>query len=90
MFMIMHVLICAPHGFDPFCMASVHVLLEGSWRMVKWFMLKPHERASVSMLVEITRILERQSEHSGKSPEEDIAETFSKQGPKDLPGLQIR
>ncbi|KZV27928.1 hypothetical protein F511_30712 [Dorcoceras hygrometricum] len=39
MFMIMHVLICAPHGFDPFCMASVHGLLEGSWLMVKWFMV---------------------------------------------------
>ncbi|KZV44656.1 hypothetical protein F511_40565 [Dorcoceras hygrometricum] len=39
MFMIMHVLICAPHGFDPFCMASVHGLLEGSWITVKWFMV---------------------------------------------------
>ncbi|KZV38629.1 hypothetical protein F511_36219 [Dorcoceras hygrometricum] len=39
MFMIMHVLICAPHGFDPFCMASVHGLLEWSWLMVKWFMM---------------------------------------------------
>ncbi|KZV30642.1 hypothetical protein F511_11159 [Dorcoceras hygrometricum] len=39
MFMTMHVLICAPHGFDPFCMASVHGLLEESWLMVKWFMV---------------------------------------------------
>ncbi|KZV49191.1 carboxyl-terminal-processing peptidase 1, chloroplastic [Dorcoceras hygrometricum] len=52
--------------------------------------LKPYERASASMLAGITRILERQSERSGKSHEEDVAETFSKQVPKDLPGLQIR
>ncbi|KZV53006.1 hypothetical protein F511_33720 [Dorcoceras hygrometricum] len=30
---------CAPHGFEFFCMASVHGLLEGSWLVVKWFMV---------------------------------------------------
>ncbi|KZV28648.1 hypothetical protein F511_13780, partial [Dorcoceras hygrometricum] len=48
--------------------------------------LKPHERASVSMLAGITRILERQSEHSGKSHEEDFAERCCKQGPKEFAG----
>ncbi|KZV16655.1 hypothetical protein F511_44017 [Dorcoceras hygrometricum] len=41
---------------------------------------------SVSMLAEITRILERQSERSGKSHEEDVAERFRKQGPKEFAG----
>ncbi|KZT75649.1 hypothetical protein F511_47326 [Dorcoceras hygrometricum] len=48
--------------------------------------LKPYERASVSMLAGITRILERQSEHSGKSHEEDFAERCCKQGPKEFAG----
>ncbi|KZV35787.1 hypothetical protein F511_41113 [Dorcoceras hygrometricum] len=30
---------CAPHGFEFFCMASVHGLLEGSGLVVKWFMV---------------------------------------------------
>ncbi|KZV25891.1 cysteine-rich receptor-like protein kinase 2-like [Dorcoceras hygrometricum] len=30
---------CAPHGFEFFCMASVHGLLEGSGLFVKWFMV---------------------------------------------------
>ncbi|KZV24929.1 hypothetical protein F511_28500 [Dorcoceras hygrometricum] len=45
------------------------------------------ERANVEMLAEITRLLERQTERSGgKSHEEDIAERFRKQGPKDFAG----
>ncbi|KZV26704.1 hypothetical protein F511_14490 [Dorcoceras hygrometricum] len=48
--------------------------------------LKPHERASVSMLAGITRILERQSEHSVKSHEEDFAERCCRQGPKEFAG----
>ncbi|KZV41664.1 hypothetical protein F511_21525 [Dorcoceras hygrometricum] len=48
--------------------------------------LKPYERASVSMLAGITRILERHSERSGKSHEEDVAERFRKQGPKEFVG----
>ncbi|KZV40733.1 hypothetical protein F511_25755 [Dorcoceras hygrometricum] len=35
------------------------------------------------MLAGITRMLERQSQRSGKSYEEDVAERFCKQGPKD-------
>ncbi|KZV38774.1 hypothetical protein F511_19923 [Dorcoceras hygrometricum] len=38
------------------------------------------------MLDGITRILERQSERSGKSPREDVAERFRKQGPKEFAG----
>ncbi|KZV23249.1 TMV resistance protein N-like [Dorcoceras hygrometricum] len=38
------------------------------------------------MLAGITRILERQSEHSGKSHEEDVAERCCKQGPKEFAG----
>ncbi|KZV24185.1 hypothetical protein F511_03502 [Dorcoceras hygrometricum] len=38
------------------------------------------------MLAGITRILERQSEHSGKSHEEDFAERCCKQGPKEFAG----
>ncbi|KZV47843.1 hypothetical protein F511_31667 [Dorcoceras hygrometricum] len=30
---------CAPHGFEFFCMASVHGLLEGSGLVVNWFMV---------------------------------------------------
>ncbi|KZV52446.1 hypothetical protein F511_20303 [Dorcoceras hygrometricum] len=30
---------CAPHGFEFFCMASIHGLLVGSGLVVKWFML---------------------------------------------------
>ncbi|KZV18485.1 hypothetical protein F511_18937 [Dorcoceras hygrometricum] len=44
--------------------------------------LTPYERASVDMLAEITRMLERHLEHSGKSHEEDVTERFRKQGPK--------
>ncbi|KZT76927.1 hypothetical protein F511_46048 [Dorcoceras hygrometricum] len=48
--------------------------------------LTPYERASVDMLAGITRLLERQSVHSGKSHEEDVAERFRKQGPKEFDG----
>ncbi|KZV16687.1 hypothetical protein F511_20608 [Dorcoceras hygrometricum] len=48
--------------------------------------LTPYERASMDMLDEITRILERQSERSGKSHEEDMAERLRKQGPKEFSG----
>ncbi|KZV14647.1 hypothetical protein F511_39842 [Dorcoceras hygrometricum] len=51
--------------------------------------LTPYERASVDMLVGITRLLERQSLRSGKSHEEDVAERFRKQGPKDFAGLNL-
>ncbi|KZV57334.1 hypothetical protein F511_38368 [Dorcoceras hygrometricum] len=51
--------------------------------------LTPYERASVDMLFGITRLLERQSERSRKSHEEDVAERFHKQGPKEFQGLQI-
>ncbi|KZV56107.1 hypothetical protein F511_16707 [Dorcoceras hygrometricum] len=48
--------------------------------------MKPYERASVDMLAGITRMLERQSESSGKSHEEDVAERFRKKGPKEFAG----
>ncbi|KZV33373.1 hypothetical protein F511_13178 [Dorcoceras hygrometricum] len=48
--------------------------------------LNPYERASVDMLGGITRLLERQSERPGKSHEEDFAERFCKQGPKEFAG----
>ncbi|KZV18617.1 hypothetical protein F511_40906 [Dorcoceras hygrometricum] len=48
--------------------------------------LTPYERASVDMLAEITRLLEQQSERPGKSHEEDVAERFRKQGPKEFAG----
>ncbi|KZV19659.1 hypothetical protein F511_41896 [Dorcoceras hygrometricum] len=41
------------------------------------------------MLVGITRMFERQSEHSGKSHEEDLAERFRKQGPKEFAWLNL-
>ncbi|KZV15970.1 golgin candidate 5 [Dorcoceras hygrometricum] len=46
--------------------------------------LTPYERTSVDMLVGVTRLLERQSERSGKLHEEDVAERFRKQGPKEF------
>ncbi|KZV46729.1 hypothetical protein F511_36934, partial [Dorcoceras hygrometricum] len=48
--------------------------------------LRPYERASMDMLVEITRLLEHQSERPRKSHEEDVAERFRKQGPKEFSG----
>ncbi|KZV50730.1 hypothetical protein F511_20057, partial [Dorcoceras hygrometricum] len=42
--------------------------------------LTPYERASMDMLAGISKILERHSESSGKSHEEDTAERFRKQG----------
>ncbi|KZV17601.1 hypothetical protein F511_14998 [Dorcoceras hygrometricum] len=51
--------------------------------------LTPYERSSVDMLSGITRLLERQSEHSGKSHEEDVAERFRKQGPKEFVGSNL-
>ncbi|KZV51691.1 anamorsin [Dorcoceras hygrometricum] len=48
--------------------------------------LTPYERASLDMLARITRMLERQSERSEKSHEEDVAERFRKQGPKEILG----
>ncbi|KZV48286.1 hypothetical protein F511_30533 [Dorcoceras hygrometricum] len=48
--------------------------------------LTPYERARVDMLAGITRLLERQSERPGKSDEEDVAERFCKQGPKEFAG----
>ncbi|KZV21850.1 hypothetical protein F511_06560, partial [Dorcoceras hygrometricum] len=44
--------------------------------------MTPYERASVDMLAGITKMLERQSERSVKSHEEDVTERFHKQGPK--------
>ncbi|KZV06906.1 hypothetical protein F511_45612 [Dorcoceras hygrometricum] len=46
--------------------------------------MTPYERANVDMLAWITRMLDRQSEHSGKSHEEDVAERLRKQGPKEF------
>ncbi|KZV21001.1 hypothetical protein F511_37440 [Dorcoceras hygrometricum] len=46
--------------------------------------MTPFERANVEMLAGITRLLERQTERPGKSHEEDVAERFRKQGPKDF------
>ncbi|KZV06603.1 hypothetical protein F511_45916 [Dorcoceras hygrometricum] len=43
----------------------------------------------MDMLAVITRMLERQSERSGKSHEEDVAELFRKQGPRSFRALQI-
>ncbi|KZT75542.1 hypothetical protein F511_47434 [Dorcoceras hygrometricum] len=51
--------------------------------------LTPYERASMDMLAGITRMLERQSERSRKSHEEDVAERFRKQGPKEFVGLNL-
>ncbi|KZV39060.1 hypothetical protein F511_25650 [Dorcoceras hygrometricum] len=51
--------------------------------------LMPCERASMDMLAEITRMLERQSELSGKSHEEDVDERFRKQGPKEFAGFNL-
>ncbi|KZV43880.1 putative galacturonosyltransferase 7 [Dorcoceras hygrometricum] len=51
--------------------------------------LTPYERASMDMLAGITRLLERQSEHSEKSHEEDLTERFRKQGPKEFAGLNL-
>ncbi|KZV41366.1 hypothetical protein F511_34374 [Dorcoceras hygrometricum] len=48
--------------------------------------LTPYERASVDMLAGITKLLERHSERPGKSHEEDVAERFRKQGPKEFAG----
>ncbi|KZV26919.1 hypothetical protein F511_41168 [Dorcoceras hygrometricum] len=48
--------------------------------------LTRYERASVDMLSGITKMLERQAERSGKSHEEDVAERFHKQGPKEFAG----
>ncbi|KZV36845.1 hypothetical protein F511_27979 [Dorcoceras hygrometricum] len=48
--------------------------------------LTPYERASVDMLAGITKLSERQSERPGKSHEEDVAERFRKQGPKEFVG----
>ncbi|KZV24540.1 hypothetical protein F511_40992 [Dorcoceras hygrometricum] len=41
------------------------------------------------MLAGITRLLERQAERPGKSLEEDVAERFGKQGPKEFAGLNL-
>ncbi|KZV57401.1 hypothetical protein F511_11253 [Dorcoceras hygrometricum] len=41
------------------------------------------------MLTGITKMLERQSERSGKLHEEDVAEQFRKQGPKEFAGLNL-
>ncbi|KZV53678.1 hypothetical protein F511_22428 [Dorcoceras hygrometricum] len=48
--------------------------------------MTPFERANVEMLSGITRLLERQSKRPGKSHEEDVAERFRKQGPKEFSG----
>ncbi|KZV53561.1 hypothetical protein F511_40886 [Dorcoceras hygrometricum] len=48
--------------------------------------LTPYERASMDMIAGITRLLERQSERPGKLHEEDVAERFRKQGPKEFIG----
>ncbi|KZV35031.1 hypothetical protein F511_19778 [Dorcoceras hygrometricum] len=42
--------------------------------------------ASLDILAEISRLLERKSERPGKSHEEDVAERFRKQGPKEFSG----
>ncbi|KZV31107.1 hypothetical protein F511_14988 [Dorcoceras hygrometricum] len=52
--------------------------------------MTPFERANVEMLAGITRILERQSESSGKPHEEDVAERFRKGDARSFPELQIR
>ncbi|KZV49393.1 hypothetical protein F511_38186 [Dorcoceras hygrometricum] len=51
--------------------------------------LTPYERASMDMLAGITKMLERQSERSGKSHEEDVAERFRKQGPKEFAEVNL-
>ncbi|KZV58776.1 hypothetical protein F511_28743 [Dorcoceras hygrometricum] len=48
--------------------------------------MTPYERASVDLLAGITKIQERQSERSRKSHEEDVAERFRNQGPKEIAG----
>ncbi|XP_073121448.1 uncharacterized protein [Henckelia pumila] len=48
--------------------------------------LTPFERASVDMLDGITRLLEHQNTQPRKSHEEDVAERFKKQGPKEFSG----
>ncbi|KZV26838.1 hypothetical protein F511_44073 [Dorcoceras hygrometricum] len=48
--------------------------------------MTPFERANVEMLAGITRMLEYQTERPGRSHEEDVAERFRKQGPKDFAG----
>ncbi|KZT76105.1 hypothetical protein F511_46870 [Dorcoceras hygrometricum] len=48
--------------------------------------MTPFERVNVEMLAGITRLLERQTERPGKLHEEDVAERFRKQGPKDFAG----
>ncbi|KZV27108.1 inactive rhomboid protein 1-like [Dorcoceras hygrometricum] len=48
--------------------------------------MTPFERANVEMLAGITRILERQSERSGKPHEEDVTERFCKEGRKEFVG----
>ncbi|KZV30638.1 hypothetical protein F511_11155 [Dorcoceras hygrometricum] len=51
--------------------------------------LTPYERISVDMLDGITKMLERQSQRSGKSHEEDVAKRLCKQGPKEFAGLDL-
>ncbi|KZV25609.1 AMP-dependent synthetase and ligase domain containing protein [Dorcoceras hygrometricum] len=51
--------------------------------------LTPYESASMEMLIGITKMLERWSEQSGKSHEEDVDKRFHKQGPKEFAGLDI-
>ncbi|KZV47763.1 hypothetical protein F511_23268 [Dorcoceras hygrometricum] len=48
--------------------------------------LTPYERASVDMLAGITRLLKRHSERPRKFHEDDVAERFHKQGPKEFAG----
>ncbi|XP_073153876.1 uncharacterized protein [Henckelia pumila] len=48
--------------------------------------LTPFEQASVNMLAGITRLLENQATQPRKSHEEDVAERFKKQGPKEFSG----
>ncbi|KZV40556.1 pheophytinase, chloroplastic-like [Dorcoceras hygrometricum] len=51
--------------------------------------LTSYERASVDMLAGITRLLERQTERPDKSHEEDVAERFRKQEPKEFVGTIV-
>ncbi|KZV37548.1 hypothetical protein F511_42677 [Dorcoceras hygrometricum] len=51
--------------------------------------LTPYERTSVDMLAGITKMLESQSVRSGNAHEEDVAERFRNQGPKEFAGLDL-
>ncbi|KZV49956.1 hypothetical protein F511_04264 [Dorcoceras hygrometricum] len=60
------------------------------WTRARWTgpspIMTPYERDNEDMLAGMTRILERQSERSGKSHEEDVAERSARRDTKNLLG----